>query len=299
MLEFKKAELADKMWVDECLLHCESYNCECTFGNLFIWSTSYFTRICHYKDFLIIRWGREPEDYSYSVPIGQGDFREALDAIIATCIDEGHPFQIYGITEPYIAKIKSCYDDDKFTFTFDDGNFDYIYSVEKMASLSGKKYHSKRNHISNFKRTYPDWSFETIDESNIDECIALHTKWIEEKDENDSDYSFEFEAVLNSFQYFKELELVGGLIRVDGEVVAYTVGEGMKNGKCFVTHFEKAPPEMNGAYTIINQEFTKNCLMSYEWVNREEDLGLEGLRKAKQSYYPEIWLKKGMAVYNG
>lgn len=92
--------------------------------------------------------------------------------------------------------------------------------------------------------------------------------------------------------------MVGGLIRVNGEVIAYTLGEPQMNGRCFVSHFEKAPADMIGAYPIINQEFTKNCLMQYEYVNREEDLGIDGLRKAKQSYHPEIWLEKCTAIYN-
>ena len=108
----------------------------------------------------------------------------------------------------------------------------------------------------------------------------------------------EFEAVKKAFEYFDELDMVGGLIRVNGEVIAYTLGEPQMNGRCFVSHFEKAPADMIGAYPIINQEFTKNCLMQYEYVNREEDLGIEGLRKAKQSYHPEIWLEKCTAIYN-
>ncbi len=166
-----------------------------------------------------------------------------------------------------------------------------------MASLSGKKYHGKRNHITNFKKNHPDWSFETIDSSNINECIALHSNWINTH-EDDSDYSFEFEAVLTAFENYDKLGFVGGILKVDGKAIAYTMGE-RHSEELFVTHFEKAPPEIQGAYPIINQEFTKNCLMDYQFVNREEDLGLEGLRKAKQSYNPEILLKKGAAAYNG
>ena len=164
-----------------------------------------------------------------------------------------------------------------------------------MAKLRGKKYHSKRNHITNFKKNNPNWSFEKLNKDNIGECIELHSQWISEHSDEE-DYSYEFEAVLTAFEYYDKLNLVGGLIRVDGKVVAYTLGE-RHSDKLFVTHFEKAPAQMQGAYPIINQEFTKNCLMSYEYVNREEDLGIEGLRKAKQSYYPEIFLEKCVAEY--
>ena len=296
MLEFKKPEITDKQWVNDCLVHANSMNCEYTFGNLFIWSSAYSTEICRYKDFLICKWGKD-DDINYSLPLGEGDFTDAVSAIIDYAKSNGETPVIYGITEGYLGLMQEAFTG-KFTYKYDDGNNDYIYSTEKMASLSGKKYHGKRNHITNFKKNNPDWSFEKISKDNIDECLALHSKWIENKDPDDEDYSLEFEAVKKAFEYFDELDMVGGLIRVNGEVIAYTLGEPQMNGHCFVSHFEKAPADMIGAYPIINQEFTKNCLMQYEYVNREEDLGIEGLRKAKQSYHPEIWLEKCTAIYN-
>ena len=296
MLEFKKPEITDKQWVNDCLVHANSMNCEYTFGNLFIWSSAYSTEICRYKDFLICRWGKD-DDINYSLPLGEGNFTDDVSAIIDCAKSNGETPVIYGITEGYLGLMQDAFTG-KFTYKYDEGNNDYIYSTEKMASLSGKKYHGKRNHITNFKKNNPDWSFEKISKDNIDECLALHSKWIENKDPDDEDYSLEFEAVKKAFEYFDELDMVGGLIRVNGEVIAYTLAEPQMNGHCLVSHFEKAPADMIGAYPIINQEFTKNCLMQYEYVNREEDLGIEGLRKAKQSYHPEIWLEKCTAIYN-
>lgn len=296
MLNFKKPQIEDKAWVDECLAHANSMNCEYSFGNLFAWSTAYSTEICKYNDFMICRWGKG-KDIQYSLPLGEGDFSAAINAIIEDAKSLGIKASIYGITEGYLTMLQEAFTG-KFSYKYDDGYNDYIYSTSKMASLSGKKYHGKRNHITNFKKNNPDWCFEKLTKDNINECIALHSKWIEEKGQEDEDFSFEFESVLNCFEHFDELGLVGGLIRVNGEVIAYTLGEAQMSGKCFVSHFEKAPANVQGAYAIINQEFTKNCLMDYEYVNREEDLGIEGLRKAKQSYYPEIWLKKCVAVYN-
>lgn len=295
MLTFSKPAIEDKEWVDECFKYVNSFNCEYTFGNLFVWATAYRTQIARYENFIICRWGKAP-DYKYSLPIGKGNFKKAVEEIISDAkFFEIKPI-IYGVTS-YYKNLLDEYFPDKFDYTYDDGDFDYIYSVEKMASLSGKKYHGKRNHITNFKKNHPDWSFETIDSSNINECIALHSNWINTH-EDDSDYSFEFEAVLTAFENYDKLGFVGGILKVDGKAIAYTMGE-RHSEELFVTHFEKAPPEIQGAYPIINQEFTKNCLMDYQFVNREEDLGLEGLRKAKQSYNPEILLKKGAAAYNG
>ncbi len=295
MLSFKKPTIEDKQWVDECLKYVNSFNCEYTFGNLLVWSTSYLTTICKYKDFLLCRWGRN-NNYMYSVPIGKGDFKDAVEQIINDAKSFHITPVIYGVTENY-KKLIDKYFPNRFSYEYDEGYNDYIYSVEKMAELRGKKYHGKRNHITNFKKNNPDWSFEILNQDNINECIALHSQWIKNH-EDDEDYSYEFEAVLTAFENYEKLGFVGGLIRVDGKVIAYTMGE-RHSDKLFVTHFEKAPAEIQGAYPIINQEFTRNCLMNYEYVNREEDLGLEGLRKAKQSYNPELFLEKCVATYNG
>ena len=295
MLDFKQPEIEDKKWVDDCFKYVKSYNCEYTFGNLFVWSTSYFTKICKYNGFMLCRWGRD-NDIKYSVPIGNGDFRDAVEKLIDDAESNGIELQIYGVTENY-KKLFDEYFPGRFSYSYDEGFNDYIYSVEKMAELKGKKYHGKRNHINNFKKNYPDWKFEVLSSENIPECIELHTQWIKNH-EDEADYSYEFEAVLKAFENYEKLGFCGGLIRAGGKVIAYTMGE-RHSDKLFVTHFEKAPADIQGAYPIINQEFTRNCLMGYEYVNREEDLGLEGLRKAKQSYYPEIFLEKCVAKLNG
>lgn len=298
MLQFKKPELSDKDWVNACLKHANSMNCEYTFGNLFIWTDSYETEICHYKDFFICRWGGNTER-SYSLPLGEGDFTDAVQQIIDDAKQDGVVPCIYGVTSGYLLMLQEAFTGE-FRYEYDDGFNDYIYATEKMAKLSGKKYHGKRNHITNFKKNHPDWRFEPINEDNIEECIALHKQWMDSREDADNvDYVAEYDAVLKAFRHFQELDLVGGVIRVNDEVVAYTMGEPQQNGRCFVSHFEKALPDMQGAYPMINQAFTEHCLMNYEYVNREEDLGLEGLRRAKQSYHPEILLEKCVAVYHG
>ena len=198
MLEFKKPELSDKSWVDECLKHAASMSCEYTFGNTYIWADSYNSEICKYKDFFICRWGTG-DDISYSLPLGEGDFTDAVNQIIADAENNGVKPVIYGVTAGYLVLLQEAFTG-KFTYSFDDGLNDYIYKTDKMASLGGKKYHSKRNHVTNFKKNNPDWCFEKIDDSNIAECIALHMKWLNDKDdEANADYADEFEAVLSAF----------------------------------------------------------------------------------------------------
>ena len=296
MLEFKTPDIQDKAWIDECFSHAHSMNCEYTFGCSYLWHAAYKTVVAHYKDYFICRWGSE--EISYSLPIGHGDFRDAVMQILEDAKANGKTPRIYGVTESYKEQLET-YFPGQFRYDYDEGCNDYIYNLTDLAELHGKKYHGKRNHIANFKRNNPDWSYEEITEDNIADCIELHTNWIFDKDDNDPDYSLEFEAVLTGFENYKELGFKGGLIRVDAKAIAYTYGEPV-NDKCFVSHFEKAPAEIQGAYAIINQEFAKHLLEEgYELVNREEDMGLEGLRKAKQSYHPAIWLKKELAVYVG
>ncbi len=295
MLEFKKPEIEDKEWVDDCLSFAQSLNCEYTFGNIYLWSTAYRTKIAKYNSFLICKWGKD-ENTFYSIPIGNGDFKDAVLQIIEDAKNSKIKPKLGGITENYRKLLDECFPN-QFKFTHDDGNNDYIYNVTDLANLSGKKYHGKRNHITNFKKNNPSWCYEEINESNISECIDLHTNWISDKDDNDPDYSLEFESVLTGFENYKRLNLFGGIIRVEGKAIAYTYGEPL-NSSCFVSHFEKAPADIQGAYAIINQEFAKRLLeKGYEFVNREEDLGIEGLRKAKQSYKPVLWLNKDYAIY--
>lgn len=299
MLDFKEPEITDKPWVDRCLAYAHTMNCEYTFGNIFVWRTAYVTRICHYKDFLLIRYGRGT-DLAYSPPVGTGDFAEALNVLLADAAANGVTLRLLGVTESYKELLEAAAPG-KFSYAYCDDNNDYIYRADKMAALPGKKYHGKRGHIAYFKKTYPDWQFERISPENMDACIALHTDWIDEKDQTeqkaeDAEFSLEFEAVLTAFENYEALGFVGGLIRVGGKVIAYTMGE-PHSKDCFVTHFEKAPADMRGAFPIINQEFTRQCLSGYTYVNREEDLGIEGLRKAKQSYHPEIFLEKCVATY--
>lgn len=296
MLDFHKPTINDKGWVDECLSHVGSMNCEYTFGNLFSWADNYNTTICKYNDFLITKWGIG-NDINYSIPLGVGDFTSAVNEIISHALNNGYAPKIYGITSAYLSMLQEAFTG-KFSYEQNDDFSDYIYSVEKMANLKGKKYHGKRNHISNFKKNNPSWCFEMLSQDNMQDCLDYHKMWINDKDMNNEEYLEEYNSVKKAFDNFDALGLVGGLIRVEGKVIAYTFGEPQMNGKCFVTHYEKADASVQGAYPIINQEFTKNCLLQYEYVNREEDLGIEGLRKSKQSYYPELLLEKCLAVYN-
>lgn len=169
---------------------------------------------------------------------------------------------------------------------FHERNMDnYIYLTENLINLSGKKYHSKKNHLNSFKKNY-SYEYVSYDKSKRDEVTEFLGKWYFEKNEKDMLLE-EANSIVNGIDNYEELGLKGGLIKVDGRVVAFTMGEQMTD-EMAVIHFEKADTDYAGAYAAINNEFLKNEWSAVKYVNREEDMGLEGLRKSKLSYKPEI-----------
>ncbi|HOO25532.1 MAG TPA: phosphatidylglycerol lysyltransferase domain-containing protein [Clostridiales bacterium] len=288
MLDFRYPELEDQEWVRELLEYSQYMGSEYSFGNIYMWSRPYKTKITRLNNSLITKsYGDTP---SYCCPAGNDGFEKVLPFLMQDAKDCGHAFRMHGISRECTLKMENLFTG-KFEFTERRDTFDYIYRTEDLINLSGRKYRDKRNHISAFLRDN-DWSFEIINEENLQECIDLNNKWDEQKREADPDsISSEQEAIERGFDKYFELDMVGGLIRSSGEVVAFTMGERL-NKTTFCVHFEKALADVRGAYPMINREFVANCLKEYTYVNREEDVGDPGLRKAKLSYNPAILLEK-------
>ena len=201
---------------------------------------------------------------------------------------------MYGVTKDQFASLDSWYPG-RYQYTETRDYADYVYEAEKLATLSGKKLHSKRNHINRFKILYEErWDYERLTEDNVEECFQMALEWrnLNEVDE-DEEKNAEMSVTLNSLRLFRELQLTGGILRVDGKIVAFTLGEPL-NEDTFVVHIEKALADVEGAYTVINQQFVEHEILGkYKYVNREDDVGQEGLRKAKLSYKPAFLVEKG------
>ena len=173
---------------------------------------------------------------------------------------------------------------------------DYVYETEKLATLAGKKLHGKRNHINKFKTLYPDWSYEHINDENVEECFQMALKWRNQNGcDDDAEKNAEMCVTLNSLRLYKELGLTGGILRVNGQIAAFSMGEPLCSDT-FVVHIEKAFADIEGAYPMINQQFVQHECMDYKYVNREDDAGSEGLRKAKLSYRPAFMVEKGIVT---
>lgn len=265
---------------------------ECTFTNLFIWRKCYDIHwaICH--ESLIVKVTRDNETFLLP-PFGGKD--EELPEVLVALKEyfAGETFEIRGIYESTIERFKT-YLPEVADFIEDRDNWDYVYLQEKLATLSGRKYHGKKNHLNGFKKDNPDYVFEEITQDNIPECITFAENWCEARIANDQSLVCEFCAIKEALYNKDFLNIRGGLIRINGVLEAFTFGE-LLNPDLAVIHVEKANPDIRGLYTAINQEFCAKMWSEVTFMNREEDMGKEGLRKAKESYNPEFMVKKYVA----
>lgn len=292
MLEFRKIELLDKPWIEELLKLSDFRGAEYNFTNLFIWEPVYGSTISRYKDFLLLTSG-EGKNTKYLFPAGNGDYKEVLDVLAKDALSKNAPFVLIGIPPQMIDLIVSLYPNNKIYPVRD--SFDYIYESEKLITLSGKKLQPKRNHLARFKEL-PNWVYEDIDESNINDCIAFTELWCIDVGgcEGNKSLASELCAVGNALTHYFKLNLKGGLIRLEGKVVAYSIGEPL-NSDTFIVHIEKASSNLRGLYQIINQIFAQKHASVYKYISREDDAGNEGLRQAKNSYYPLFMQEKYIA----
>ena len=275
--------------MEELLGYSDYNSCEYSFTDLFNWGHVHQTEVARMNDYGVIRSGFK--EFSYLYPFGRGDVRPVIEEMAADARKNNVNFTVSLILEPMKQELQTIFPG-RFTFTEERDYFDYIYERESLVELKGKKLHAKKNHLNAFKTSNPDWSFERITRENIDECWQMNQLWNEQNELSLGSGLLKEQAALRSaFDHFFEEELVGGLIRTNGRIVAYSIGHPL-NSDTFVVHFEKAFADVRGAYQMINQQFALHCCEGYRYINREDDTGLEGLRKAKLSYLPQILLKK-------
>ena len=295
-IPFKPIGLEDKEAITSYTLPTDYQNCDFSFSNMCSWRFLYDSEYAIVDGFLLIRFRIEDKSrIAYMMPVGNGDLGKAIGLLEEDSLRHGHPLCMLGITPDAKARLESVFPNDFFYIPERD-YFDYIYLREELATLRGKKYQAKRNHINNFKRRYA-YEYLPITPDIVPECLRLENEWYKANDEADEEEELNDErrALTFALRHAKELELTGGAIRVDGTIIAFSFGAPI-NHDTFGVHVEKADTRFDGAYTLINQEFAAHLPERYIYVNREEDLGIPGLRKAKLSYQPVILLEKCAAV---
>lgn len=294
MLEMKDVSIEDRERFNALLDGCDYGILEYNFTTVFIWRQIFATKLCLNSDFLIIASGKtEP---SFLFPYGKGDINDALNSIIEYCRANSITPRFHSLLPSMKDALEAAYPG-KFEFEYTRDTGDYIYETESLMTLKGKKLSSKRNHINRFEEAYPDWQYEPITRDSIDEVYKMNLAWCGIQDcENDESLKEETCAVRQAFKHFFELGLDGGIIRANGKIVAFSMGDRLDDNT-YLVHIEKAFADIQGAYPMINKQFVIHNASEYKYVNREDDAGDEGLRKAKLSYRPYSVAEKYSAVW--
>ncbi len=289
MLNFKPITLDD---IENLRLYVSSparFSCESSVANLIVWAQMYDNKYAIKDGMLFVKSGGV-EKVTFRLPFG-GNLQKGLK-ILSDYTKTEHPPLWVQQGERFLdfkVNFGKFYE-----FIPQRDAFDYVYLQEDLANLSGKKYHSKRNHISAFSKKY-NWEYKQITKENIQDVLECMEKWYSEKtDKLDDTMITEKQGIALIINNMEPLNVKGGAIYIDGKVVAFTLGSAI-NKEVFDVHIEKALSEYATAYTVINNEFAKT-LGEYKYINREDDLGLEGLRKAKLSYKPHLLLKKYLCI---
>lgn len=289
MISFRDIELKDRELITSYTLNSPRRNCDLSFSNLCSWRFLYNTKFAIVDGFLLLKFWASGE-LVYMMPIGNGDLTKVLEALVEDARQEGEPFCLLGICAGMCSELED-FMPGKFQFTADRDYADYLYLRTDLATLSGKKFQAKRNHVNKFKRTY-NYEYAPITPDRIQECLDLEAEWCKANNcDQHEGTGNERRALIYALHNFDALGLTGGILHVDGKIVAFTFGMPI-NQDTFGVHVEKADTSIDGAYAMINYEFANHIPEQYTYINREEDLGIEGLRKAKLSYQPTIILEK-------
>lgn len=296
MIELHPVTLADKSWIDPLVWAEGSSSADFNFGNIFLWDLSFHQLVGKLGERVIVMPCYEDTPF-FAFPVGTGELAPIVREMEEYARAKSFPFTLRGVTQAHLPLMHGLFPG-RYTAYPERPLWDYVYSAEKLATLSGKHLHGKRNHINRFEAEN-DWSFHPLTAEDFGDCTALLGEWLSENPEDISaGASDERIAIERALDNFDALGMMGGILRVSGRPVAFTMGEPVCE-HTFVVHFEKAYADINGAYPMVNREFVRLIRQKYpnvQWINREDDMGLESLRQAKESYRPDHMVEKYTVV---
>ena len=282
--EFKPVQLGDRDFIRDVLAKYQPQTSEWSFTNLFIWQSHYGFQWSMFRDWLVVLGGNKEDAYALQ-PMGPPSRVEVTRMLLKWLWEERGEAsaRVERADQRLVSELEGAGD---FFVDSTRDQFDYVYRSEDLIKLGGRKYHAKRNHINKFRRIYP-FSYMPLKDEHLKPCLQLADSWCEwRRCEEDLNLVGEWDAVRQALTHFGALEILGGVILVEDQVRAFALGE-LINDQMATVHIEKADPEIQGLYAVINQQFCENCWQDVPFVNREQDLGEPGLRKAKLSYYPD------------
>jgi len=291
MIDFCKITPQDREHYQQLLLSGDERGCEFSFANLCLWGRQ---RIAFLYDHAVL-FSQFDRRTVYPFPVGNGDKKTVLDAVIADSRERGISCRITGLTGEHIRLMQELYPD-QFYYHCDRGSYDYVYAIDDLADLKGRKYQKKRNFYNRFRGNFPHYEVQPLTEAMLPAVQAMVDAWYEKRIQADpkADFLMERSALNKALQRHGELGMETLVLTDGGEVIAMTMGSFLAEDTVDV-HFEKAREDVDGAYAAINCEFARYLREKYpqlRFLNREEDMGLEGLRKAKESYCPHHMTEK-------
>jgi hypothetical protein len=290
--KFRSLAIEDKALLDPLFKEMQPQMSELTFTNLFVWNEAEPVQLSRLDKTVLLQRKRIRDGKNVHLPpLGKEPISAVLKRLKEATVENQSEMLLYGINGEQAKQLSV----EGFRVEPDRDDWDYVYLTSDLGNLPGDRYHSKRNFITRCLASHK-CEYVKIDASVVNECLQLQTEWCNlRKCDSVPGLEAENKAIKTIFDKYELLGVSGGAIYVDDGLEAFTLAEPLNNDTA-VIHFEKANPEITGLYQLINQWFCQNALITFTFVNREQDLGVPGLRKAKLSYHPHHMVEKYLAT---
>ena len=298
-LAFKPLTIDLKNSIQAVTLNAGRRNCNFTFANLIGWQFLFDTEVCLMPGIVIFRYMFSHRQPAYFICSSSLPSTYIIEKLRNRTADKGLPLTLIAVEDDWAAQLKEQYGD---TITVEPlrNSYDYIYRRDELELMQGKNLKAKRNHVNKFLSEHPDYEYRELTPEHFDECRRLQVLWNEEIHHDNPWYGNTIESehrmIETVFANWSELDILGGAIFVDGKMIAFSFGAAVTNDT-FDTCVEKADRNISGAFSIINQQMAQHLPPQFRYINREEDMGLEGLRKSKTSYHPDRLLSYNIITF--
>ena len=260
-----------------------------TAGSAIMWQKIYNIRVCEAFGCVILSADYPREGKCYSIPVG-GDVKAAINAVYDECKNSGEKCIFSDVPEGGLELLKEIFGEKRLKISTDDGWSDYLYNASDLITYSGKKFNGQRNHVNRFNRLYPDAVFEPLTRENFDEAYEFLKNYISQNGTTSESGELEGCAAIRIMKRYFDLNLYGAILKANNKIISLSIGE--KVGDTLFVHVEKGLIEFSGVYQVMVQKFAETYAGDLLFINREEDDGVEGLRKSKLSYHPIGLLNK-------